>query len=51
LPAIQIGGRGQWRIERAKLEDYITGAYARARTDIAHGGIGVDVQSAPDPSE
>ncbi|WP_104181659.1 helix-turn-helix domain-containing protein [Arthrobacter sp. B0490] len=39
LPAIQIGGRGQWRIERTKLEDYITGAYAKARTDIAKGEV------------
>ncbi|MEG9250121.1 helix-turn-helix domain-containing protein [Arthrobacter sp. Soc17.1.1.1] len=39
LPAIQIGGRGQWRIERVKLEDYISAAYARARTDIARGAI------------
>ena len=23
LPAIKIGGRGQWRVERAKLEQYI----------------------------
>lgn len=23
LPAIQVGGRGQWRVERDKLEDYI----------------------------
>jgi len=28
LPAIKIGGRGQWRIERAKLEDYIAQRYA-----------------------
>lgn len=27
LPAIQIGGRGQWRIERTMLEQFITGAY------------------------
>ena len=27
LPAIKIGGRGQWRIERAKLEDYIAKKY------------------------
>ena len=27
LPAIKIGGRGQWRVERDKLEDYIAGAY------------------------
>ncbi|MHA7209579.1 helix-turn-helix domain-containing protein [Arthrobacter sp. MDT1-65] len=42
LPAIQIGGRGQWRIERNKLEDYIAGAYARARTDIARGDADED---------
>jgi excisionase family DNA binding protein len=28
LPAIKIGGRGQWRVERAKLEEYIAGKYA-----------------------
>ena len=30
LKGIQIGGRGQWRIERAKLEEYISEAYRRA---------------------
>lgn len=39
LSAIQIGGRGQWRIERTKLEDYISAAYAKARTDIARGDV------------
>jgi hypothetical protein len=28
LPAIKIGGRGQWRIERSKLEEYIQRKYA-----------------------
>jgi excisionase family DNA binding protein len=28
LPAIKIGGRGQWRVERAKLEQYIQEKYA-----------------------
>jgi excisionase family DNA binding protein len=28
LPAIKIGGRGQWRVERAKLEEYIAGKYS-----------------------
>jgi excisionase family DNA binding protein len=28
LPAIKVGGRGQWRIERSKLEDYIEQKYA-----------------------
>ena len=27
LPAIKIGGRGQWRIERVKLEEYIAFKY------------------------
>lgn len=27
LPAIQIGGRGQWRIERTVLEAFIANAY------------------------
>ena len=27
LPAIKIGGRGQWRVEIDKLEEYIKGAY------------------------
>jgi prophage regulatory protein len=38
LPAIQVGGRGQWRIERTKLEDYIGTAYERARAEIAREG-------------
>jgi excisionase family DNA binding protein len=28
LPAIKIGGRGQWRVERTRLEEYIEGKYA-----------------------
>lgn len=28
LPAIKVGGRGQWRIERAKLEEYIARKYS-----------------------
>lgn len=27
LPAIKVGGRGQWRVEREKLESYITSKY------------------------
>ncbi|MEV4413406.1 helix-turn-helix domain-containing protein [Catellatospora sp. NPDC049609] len=27
LPAIKLGGRGQWRVERARLEEYITQLY------------------------
>ncbi len=32
LPAIKIGGRGQWRVEATQLEDYIQRMYAEART-------------------
>jgi len=34
LPAIQIGGRGVWRGEREKLEEYIQTRYAQAREEI-----------------
>ena len=29
LPAIKVGGRGQWRVEAAELEGYITRMYAQ----------------------
>ena len=32
LPAIKIGGRGQWRVERARLEQYIEEKYAETAT-------------------
>ena len=28
LPAIKVGGRGAWRIERVRLEEYIERKYA-----------------------
>jgi excisionase family DNA binding protein len=31
LPAIKIGGRGQWRVESSELEAYITRAYEDTR--------------------
>jgi len=31
LPAIKVGGRGQWRVERDQLEAYIQRAYAETR--------------------
>ena len=30
LGALQIGGRGQWRIERVRLEEYIARCYPRS---------------------
>ena len=35
LEAIKIGGRGQWRVEASKLEEYIARAYDETRTFVA----------------
>ena len=32
LPAIKIGGRGQWRVEATELEAYIQRMYAETRS-------------------
>ncbi|GAA3213089.1 helix-turn-helix domain-containing protein [Oerskovia jenensis] len=37
LPAIQVGGRGQWRVEASELEGYIQRMYAQTRTRIDAG--------------
>lgn len=34
LPAIQIGGRSQWRVETTELESYIERMYAETRARI-----------------
>ncbi len=35
LPAIKVGGRGQWRVESAELEDYIARMYRETQTFVA----------------
>ena len=37
LPAIQVGGRGMWRVESAVLEEYIQRQYERTRSTVAGG--------------
>lgn len=37
LPAIKIGGRGQWRVETTELEDFIARKYAETR-DLVRAG-------------
>jgi excisionase family DNA binding protein len=37
LPAIKIGGRGQWRVERSALEDYIARFYTETERLIRAG--------------
>ena len=39
LPAIQVGGRGQWRVETAKLEEYITRGYERTAEAVRSGSL------------
>lgn len=35
LPAIQVGGRGQWRVEQTVLEEFIADQYAATRRKVA----------------
>jgi excisionase family DNA binding protein len=52
LEAIKIGGRGQWRVERDKLEDYITRMYDQTRTFVAaHPLVEDEVDTANDSAD
>ena len=35
LPAIKIGGRGQWRVEASALEEFIQEMYAQTKAFVA----------------
>jgi len=37
LKAIQIGGRGQWRIQMSVLEEYVKHGYERTRERVNSG--------------
>lgn len=39
LVAIQVGGRGQWRVEATELEAYIERMYAQTRARIESGQL------------
>ncbi len=39
LPAIKVGGRGQWRVEVSALEDYIERMYDQTRSFIANNPV------------
>lgn len=47
LPGIKIGGRGQWRVETAQLEAYISRMYDETRAFVDEHPFG----RADDPSE
>ena len=49
LPAIKIGGRGQWRVERSQLEDFIQRMYAETREFVdQHPFVDADASSEAD---
>ena len=39
LPAIKVGGRGQWRVEVDQLEQYIQRMYEQTRAQVARGAL------------
>ena len=39
LRALKIGGRGQWRVEKVKLEEYITRGYERTAEAVRAGSL------------
>ena len=42
LPAIKIGGRGQWRVEAKALEEYISAQYEHTRAFVESHPFGGD---------
>jgi excisionase family DNA binding protein len=46
LPAIKLGGRGQWRIERDRLEEFIAGLYAQTERFVSDHPF-VDTEPGP----
>ena len=42
LPAIKVGGRGQWRVERDQLEAYIQRMYSETKSFVASHPLGRD---------
>ena len=49
LPAFKLGGRSQWRIERAKLEEFIAQAYEATKRQIQAGDVDADDDRAGGP--
>ncbi|MGB9378839.1 MAG: helix-turn-helix domain-containing protein [Mycobacteriales bacterium] len=48
LPAVKIGGRGQWRVEQARLEEYIERMYDQTRQFVAdHPLVKEDAEIGP----
>jgi hypothetical protein len=48
LPAIKVGGRGQWRVERDQLEQYIARAYDETKEFVSRHPRNRNEDPAPD---
>ena len=48
LPAVKLGGRGVWRVDRLQLESYIERMYADTRQFVATHPLGRDEPLPPD---
>ena len=44
LPAIKIGGRGQWRVETTELENYIQRMYAETKSFVQTHPFGGSIE-------
>lgn len=51
LPAIKIGGRGQWRVESEQLEGYIERMYSEARTFVENHPFADTEAEQTDPTQ
>ncbi|NHC13023.1 helix-turn-helix domain-containing protein [Motilibacter sp. E257] len=51
LPAIKIGGRGQWRVEATVLESYIQRLYDETRAFVDAHPFGNGVEDAVDGAD
>ncbi|MDQ6875282.1 MAG: helix-turn-helix domain-containing protein [Actinomycetota bacterium] len=48
LPAVKIGGRGQWRVEQSRLEEYIARLYDQTRSFVQAHPLGREETTPPD---
>ena len=51
LPAIKIGGRGQWRVEVSELEGYIARMYDQTREFVTSHPLGTGAARGDSPTE
>jgi excisionase family DNA binding protein len=51
LPAIKVGGRGQWRVERDQLEGYIARAYDETKEFVSRHPLSRAEDPEPPPAD